>query len=210
MTKEKLNISIVGSGEHSSVVLDCVDLIFPEHHISAFDEDPEKFGNFLEKKYIIKNLININKDDLYHIAIGSNKNREIIFNKYFKKIDGMLTLVHPRSYVSKSSIIQHGSFIAANSLIGPNSSVGYGCIINHNSIVDHDCKIEDWCHIAPGAILGGTVKVARGTLIGAGAVVLKGLEIGENVVVGAGAVVTKNVPDNTIVMGVPARKRFKI
>lgn len=41
--------------------------------------------------------------------------------------------------------------------------------------------------------------------IGAGAVILPGLVIGKNAMVGAGAVVTRNVPDNAIVLGNPAR-----
>jgi acetyltransferase-like isoleucine patch superfamily enzyme len=41
--------------------------------------------------------------------------------------------------------------------------------------------------------------------VGAGAVVLPELSIGSNSVVGAGAVVTKDVPDNCLVLGVPAK-----
>ena len=45
----------------------------------------------------------------------------------------------------------------------------------------------------------------RRAWIGAGATVLPGVTVGENSIVAAGAVVTKDVPDNTIVAGVPAR-----
>lgn len=41
--------------------------------------------------------------------------------------------------------------------------------------------------------------------IGAGAIVLKGVTIGKGAVIAAGAVVTKNVPEYTIVAGVPAK-----
>lgn len=47
--------------------------------------------------------------------------------------------------------------------------------------------------------------VKRGASIGAGAVILPGITIGENAIIGAGAVVTKNIPDNTTVIGNPAR-----
>lgn len=49
------------------------------------------------------------------------------------------------------------------------------------------------------------VHLKRNSWIGAGATILPGITIGENAVVGAASVVTKDVPDNTIVAGNPAK-----
>ena len=49
------------------------------------------------------------------------------------------------------------------------------------------------------------VLVKEGAYIGAGAIITMGTEIGKNAIVGAGAVVTKNVPENSTVVGVPAK-----
>ena len=49
------------------------------------------------------------------------------------------------------------------------------------------------------------VIIRRKAWIGAGAMILPGVTVGENAIVAAGAVVTKNVPDNAIVAGVPAK-----
>jgi carbonic anhydrase/acetyltransferase-like protein (isoleucine patch superfamily) len=67
-------------------------------------------------------------------------------------------------------------------------TIGRGCIIGHG-VVLHGCTIGD------------------GSLIGMGALVMNGARIGTNCVVGAGAVVTENktFPDNTLVIGAPAR-----
>jgi len=67
-------------------------------------------------------------------------------------------------------------------------TVGAYCVIGHNVIL-HGCSIAD------------------ATLIGMGAVVLNGAKIGTNCVVGAGAVVTegKQFPDNSLIVGAPAR-----
>ncbi len=56
-----------------------------------------------------------------------------------------------------------------------------------------------------GAVLCGNVFVGENSFIGAQSIVKEGVNIGKNVIVGAGAVVVKNVPDNTTVLGNPAR-----
>ncbi len=56
-----------------------------------------------------------------------------------------------------------------------------------------------------GATLGGRVVVGRETWIGIGACVREGIRIGARVMVGAGAVVLRDIPDETVAYGVPAR-----
>ena len=56
------------------------------------------------------------------------------------------------------------------------------------------------------------IHIKKNCWIGAGATILRGITIGENSVVGAGSIVTKDVPDNVIVAGNPARviKRIEV
>jgi acetyltransferase-like isoleucine patch superfamily enzyme len=49
------------------------------------------------------------------------------------------------------------------------------------------------------------IVIKKGAWIGVGATILAGVTIGENSIVAAGAIVTKDVPDNTIVGGIPAK-----
>ena len=57
-------------------------------------------------------------------------------------------------------------------------------------------------------VLGPTIK--DNAKIGAGASILPNVVIGENSIVGSGSVVTKDVEDNVLVMGIPARVKRKI
>jgi acetyltransferase-like isoleucine patch superfamily enzyme len=49
------------------------------------------------------------------------------------------------------------------------------------------------------------IVIKKGAWIGVGATILAGVTIGENSIVAAGAIVTKDVPDNTIAGGIPAK-----
>ncbi len=51
----------------------------------------------------------------------------------------------------------------------------------------------------------GKIVVDEYTFIGAGATIMPGVHIGKHCVIGVGSVVTKNIPDNSVVVGIPAR-----
>jgi len=144
------------------------------------------------------------KSAALHLAIGSVETRR----KLLPGVRGWFaTIIHPTSWVSPSSVIGAGSLVGAAAVVQGRARLGAHCIINTGAIVEHDCTIGDNCHIAPRATLTGAVTIGAHTMIGAAAVVLPGISIGAHCTIGAGAVVTKDVPANTIVVGVPARPR---
>jgi acetyltransferase-like isoleucine patch superfamily enzyme len=51
----------------------------------------------------------------------------------------------------------------------------------------------------------GHIHIKKNAWIGAGAIILPGVTVGENAVVAAGAVVSKDVPDDAVVGGIPAK-----
>lgn len=68
-------------------------------------------------------------------------------------------------------------------------------------ILSHDAST----HPLTGYTKLGRVEVGNNVFIGARSVILPNVKIGDNVIVGAGSVVTKNIPNNSLVVGVPAK-----
>jgi acetyltransferase-like isoleucine patch superfamily enzyme len=107
-------------------------------------------------------------------------------------------------------------------VIGAGSYIGRFAHINawHQVIVEPDVLIADRVYISDadhnfedrtvpiirqGDSFKGAVLLRSGCWIGVGAVILPGVTVGRNSIVAANAVVTKDVPDYTVVGGVPAR-----
>ena len=91
------------------------------------------------------------------------------------------------------------------SIISKFAEIGDQCIFNTNSTVDHDCIIGNGVHIMGGASVAGRVRIGDFSIVGTNATILPDISIGKKSFIGAGAVVTKNVLDNQVVYGVPAR-----
>ena len=80
--------------------------------------------------------------------------------------------------------------------------IGNDVLIGHNVVlatIDHDLSPSDRHNIyAP-------IRIGNRVWIGANAVVTKGVCIGDGAVIAAGAVVTRDVPESTVVGGIPAK-----
>lgn len=141
------------------------------------------------------------------VAIGGDRGEDRLKIQAQLEVAGcrIPSIIHPAAYVANDAEIGSGSQILAKSLVGAGSRVGRAVIVNSSASVDHECLLEDGVHIGPGAVLCGLVTVGRGSFIAAGSVVLPRIRIGAGSVVGAGAVVTRDIPDNVIAYGNPAR-----
>ena len=101
--------------------------------------------------------------------------------------------------------------------IGKNVFINFDCIfldlggitIEDNVLIAPNVSLLSEGHpISPEnrhSLTVGHIRIKKNAWIGANATILQGVTIGENAIVAAGAVVSKDVPDNTIVGGIPAK-----
>jgi len=145
-------------------------------------------------------------------AIGDN----IIRGEKAAKLGAMgftlINAIHPTVMISKKSILGKGVIIGSGAILYVNPIIGDNVFIGPGVIVSHDTVIANNALLSVGSVVGARVDVGKGAFVGAGATVTptgwgeqSRLKIGENAVVGAGAVVIEDVPDNAVVVGVPAK-----
>lgn len=117
----------------------------------------------------------------------------------------LATAVHPRATCAKGVTLGPGTVLMAGSVVNPGATLGSNVIINTCASVDHECQLGDGVHICPGTHLAGSVIVGEGTMIGIGSAVRDRVRIGKECIIGAGAAVVSDVPDHSLVVGVPGR-----
>ena len=196
-----IEVYIFGASGHGKVVYDVAKRA--GLMVKGFIDDDEEKQKLLGLP--VKRLNEIKSPCLVALGIGNNKVRKTIYQRAKTKGLKVISIIDPTAVLSDFVSIGEGTVIFANCVVNNSAKVGVGCIINTSAVVEHDCKIGDFSHISPNAALAGGVTVGSYTQIGIGASVREGTTIGNNVIVGAGAVVVKNIPDNVVVVGNPAK-----
>lgn len=208
---ETKGIVIVGGGGHARVLIDILKeqgqniIGYTDLNVSPRDiwgiphigNDESVLGYLPNEIFLVNAIGSVNMNSL--------KNRERIFNEFASRGYKFPKIISPHAIVSGSADIKDGAQIMAGATVQCCAEIGENTIINTGAIIEHDCKIGDHVHVASGVVVCGGVLVGDGTHVGAGATIIQGISVGKNSLIAAGSVVIKNVPPNSVVMGVPAR-----
>jgi len=195
MAKKK--IVLIGGGGHCKVVISILKNLDNFEIVGIVD-------NYKEESFISGIKIIGTDDDLKDIYKSGIHNALITVGS-IKDNTNFPVIISPEAIVDKSVKIDEGTVIMPGSIINIDSSIGKNCIINTGAIIEHDCKIGNHCHIAPGVHISGEANIGGLSFIGIGATIIQGINIGKNVTIGAGSVVIKDIPDNIIAIGNPAK-----
>jgi sugar O-acyltransferase (sialic acid O-acetyltransferase NeuD family) len=199
-------IIIVGGGNHTRACIDIVKqmgifeiagIVYTKYSPGTSLMDIPVLGDLDSLKVIFEKSAH-----LAVVGIGGlemPEERVAIF-EMLKKIGFKVpNIIHPRSIIEPSVVIGEGNQVMGGANIGACANIGTNCIINSNAVVSHDCVIEDNVHIAPGAILGGTVRVGKNSLIGMGSTLYYNVKVGKNVVIRNGLNIFKDISDGLFV-----------
>ena len=101
---------------------------------------------------------------------------------------------------------RYNSDISPITIIGEGTKLGHGgigVVINSEAVVGKNCIIAQ--HVTLAKHKGGAPILEDCVYVGHGSIIMGGVRIGRNAFIGALSLVNKDVPDNAIVGGIPAR-----
>mgnify|MGYP006098869847 CR=1 FL=1 len=214
--EDKIKVLIIGSGNHSRMILSEI-LNSDRYECIGFIDEIKKKGTIImtsgKTKYKVLGKIDdiktFNYKDVFGIiGIGLNYKRKKVAEKIETKFKNFkwVTIISKNCLINKGVKIGDGSFIVTGSTINNGTIIGNHCLINTSSSIDHDNLFEDYSSTGPGVITGGQVKVGNSAHIGIGSVVKQKISIGKNALIGAKSLVIKNCLIDTVYYGSPVKK----
>lgn len=116
------------------------------------------------------------------------------------------SVISPHAVVDPEAELGEGVQILMGACIGIGALVGGYSIVNSNATVDHECRIGNGVHVMGGASIAGGVTIGNHATVGTNATILPGVRIGQGAQLGAGALARRDIGQNHVVVGVPARR----
>lgn len=150
----------------------------------------------------------MDKKNINNVILGNNVKIFDFVNLYGCTIGndtkiGTFVEIQKNATIGKNCKISSHSFICEGVHIEDNVFVGHNVTFINDKLprsINEDGSMqteEDWKVVE--------TYIKKGASIGSSATILCGITIGENSIIGAGAVVTKDIPANSLAVGVPAR-----
>lgn len=138
-----------------------------------------------------------------------------------------MNFISDKAKIGRNVSIWHFTYVGDNTEIGDNVKIGSLVHIDYNVKIGANSKIEGMAYVPPLTVIGQNVFIGPGTVItndpypmcdkmvgvtieddvviGARSVIKAGVKIGRNSVVAMGALVTKDIPENVVAIGSPAK-----
>lgn len=203
---------IAGAKGFAKEVLEVlVQLNYDYNKIAFFDNInkviPEKlFGSFkvLRCEDDIIEFKNDNSD--FTLGVGN----PIIRYKMYELLNGyglkLKSVISPKSSIGHFNVeIGEGINLMTGSIITNDIKIGKAALINLNCTIGHDSDLGDFVELSPGVHVSGNCTIGNFCSLGTNSTLLPGVTLGKNVIVGAGSVVTKDIPENSLVIGIPGK-----
>lgn len=202
---------IIGTGGLASDVLSSIDFDEKAVDVTFFNNQSEVDTYYIKQNYqILRTLEDAqsyfkNKDKRFIVAIGNNKLREEVALSLEKLGGENVSYISEKALVSKYvEVSSKGVIIMHNAVIGNGCRVGCGSIIYVSSSLGHSSIIGRYALVS-GQVCMSDCEIGDYSFLGIGTVVKPRVKVGSNALVGIGSVVIKNVAENTVVYGNPAK-----
>ena len=206
------NIILIGASDHCRYTIDIIEQENKYKIVGILDRSlsaGQVFGGYEILGYLDDIVELMTQKDATGglVAIGDNFTRKSVVEDVIKKIPDFkfINAIHPSVIIGKEVNLGWGSVMMAGVIINNNCSIGNHTFLATKSSIDHDSSLGEFSSLSPGVTTGGRVLIGTCTAIGIGATILHYKNIGDFSVIGGNSLVTKDIGDNVLAFGIPAK-----
>lgn len=200
-------LGIYGSGGAGREVKEIAELINRWTEIVFIDDTVEE-GEFKGIKRMpfesFKKEYDISDAEVI-IALGEPKYKELLYDKVSSVGYSFTNVIHPKAIINVSAELGRGLIIKAGAIISSDAIVKDNVSVEEYAVVGHDTVVECHAQISAFVVIAGHCHIGKKAYIGLSVPIKEGTKIGNNVIIGMGSVVVRDIPDDMIAMGNPAR-----
>lgn len=143
---------------------------------------------------------------LYLCALGSPEAKRRVCGTLVAAGARFLTLVHPRATVGPRTQLGDGVVVCPGAVVSCDVTLGAFVTVNLNATIGHDAHVGAFSTLSAHADVTGFVRLGDDVFLGSRAGVVPGKIVGDRVHIGAGSTVIADIPSDTRVFGIPARR----
>lgn len=154
-----------------------------------------------------KESVELHPTDNIHSSALIHPTALIGFDGYgfARDVDGTLVKVNHAGNVVIEKEVVIRAFVTVDRAVNGSTIIGEGSKLDHKVHVAHNVKIGKWNTFANGCVIEGSCQVGDYNTFGTNVIVQRKVKVGSNCKFGSGTVIVKDVPDNSIMVGNPAR-----
>jgi sugar O-acyltransferase (sialic acid O-acetyltransferase NeuD family) len=175
--------------------------------VGYLDDDETKWGHSIAGISVLGGPGQALDDVEIIVALGNPRVRRSVVRQLSKRGARFATLVDPQAIIGERVTIGAGTQIQSGCILTCDIAIGEHCVLGIGSQVSHDCRLGNFATIAPGVTLPGSCELKDGAEVAIGATMPQKTTMEAGSMLGMGAVLTKNLSQDHLAFGVPARER---
>lgn len=202
---------IIGAGTYGEVYLAYLQEA-GINIVGFLDDNPKYIGQSVRGVPILGGITRLNDlkstegVEAVYCPLGNNKLRVKFLSMAHELGYETPNYIHPSVLISPNVTIGNGVYILLGTTIMPHTIIKDYVMISMGVHLAHHNVLEEGVFLSTGCNFGASIHAHKYAYCGISSTIMTGIhELGEDCLIGAGAVVIKDVPDNAVMAGVPAK-----
>lgn len=206
-------LGIYGTGGNGREVFDIIQLCKNSGYEKiVFIDDTKNDTSFLDcELYDFSNLIMkyLNFQIEIVVAVGEPEIKKILYNKVRQANYSFATVIHPEAEISPSAKLGRSVVIKKGGIVSCDAILGDAVGLEPYAVVGHDSRVGAFTQLSAFVNIGGFAEIGSMVYIGLSTCVKDRAKVGNNTIVSMASAVIRDLPEEVIAVGNPARPMKK-